>query len=121
MPNEPVPGALALGATAELAQPCLRLARLNKLSPGTQVPTHLRLTFALIVVTALPRFALAQSPASTPPKRPTEMYVPASDLDAVLGMEKRGVLLPRSQFEELLRRPNKTPARLLTSPTASPS
>ena len=32
------------------------------------------------------------------------MYVPTSDLDAVLGMEKRGVLLPRSQFEELLKK-----------------
>ncbi|HXY36594.1 MAG TPA: hypothetical protein VEI07_20330, partial [Planctomycetaceae bacterium] len=38
------------------------------------------------------------------PKRPTEIYVPTSDLDAVLGMGKRGVLLPRAQFEELLNK-----------------
>ncbi|HEV3303249.1 MAG TPA: hypothetical protein VG055_26590, partial [Planctomycetaceae bacterium] len=59
--------------------------------------------FAMAVLT-LTTPAQSQSPDSVAPKRPTEMYVPASDLDAVLGMEKRGVLLPRSQFEELLKK-----------------
>ena len=59
--------------------------------------------FAMAILT-LTTPAQSQSPDSVAPKRPTEMYVPASDLDAVLGMEKRGVLLPRSQFEELLKK-----------------
>ena len=46
---------------------------------------------------------MAQS-APAAPKRPTEVYVPTSDLDAIVGTQKRGVLLPRSQFEELLRK-----------------
>ncbi len=48
--------------------------------------------------------ALAQKSDPTPPKRPSEVYVPSSDLDAILGMEKRSVLLPRAQFEELLKK-----------------
>jgi hypothetical protein len=63
------------------------------------------LALAVIAVTGGGVCATAQS--STSPntsKRPTEVYVPASDLDAIIGMEKRGVLLPRSQFEDLLKK-----------------
>jgi hypothetical protein len=62
-----------------------------------------RLALAGIVLTGCALSAMAQS-APAAPKRPTEVYVPTSDLDAIVGPQKRGVLLPRSQFEELLRK-----------------
>jgi hypothetical protein len=72
-------------------------------SPYAILRSTLRVFFAVALAAfAVP--ALAQSSDSAQPKRPTEVYVPASDLDAILGTEKRGVLLPRSQFEELLKK-----------------
>ena len=76
--------------------PLTRYSRLSRAIPAIALAAAAICTYAVAV--------LAQSSVSTPPKRPTEVYVPASDLDAVLGMEKRGVLLPRSQFEELLKK-----------------
>ena len=62
--------------------------------------------FIALVAIALGAFALPAlaQPPSAAPKRPNEIYVPASDLDAILGTHKRGVLLPRSQFEALLNK-----------------
>jgi hypothetical protein len=60
--------------------------------------------------------AMAQSSDPTPPKRPSEVYVPSSDLDAILGMEKRGVLLPRAQFEELLKKAGQNARETLDVP-----
>jgi hypothetical protein len=64
--------------------------------------------------------ALAQSPDSAA-KRPTETYVPASDLDVILGTQKHGVLLPRVQFEELLKKAEQNARQTPISPTASQS
>ncbi len=60
-------------------------------------------TCLVVALACLPMPAVAQS-SDPAPKRPSEVYVPSSDLDAVFGMEKRGVLLPRAQFEELLKK-----------------
>ncbi|HEV8000639.1 MAG TPA: hypothetical protein VGP63_12220, partial [Planctomycetaceae bacterium] len=73
------------------------------------LPAFSRFALAAVVLGGCALSAIAQSspsasPAPGAPQHPTEVYVPTSDLDAIVGMERRGVLLPRSQFEELLER-----------------
>jgi hypothetical protein len=76
---------------------------MSKASSGSSRPAAQTLLAAVAIFAfAMPSFG--QSPDQAPPKRPPEVYVPASDLDAILGIHKRGVLLPRSQFEELLKK-----------------
>ena len=72
---------------------------------GAPIPLVINIVLAATITAILHApTATAQSPSSQGPRHPTEMYVPAPDLETILGMEKRGVLLPRAQFEELLKK-----------------
>jgi len=52
--------------------------------------------------------SVVQAQATPPSNRPstltdvTQIYVPAEDLESILSRDKRGVLLPRHEFAELL-------------------
>jgi hypothetical protein len=69
------------------------------------IPLVIKILLAVVIAATFDSsLATAQGPSSQGPNHPTEMYVPAPDLETILGMEKRGVLLPRAQFEALLKK-----------------
>jgi hypothetical protein len=80
-----------------------RCGQIDALHPP--IPFVIKILLAAVIAATLdPSLATAQAPSSQGPGHPTEMYIPAPDLETILGMEKRGVLLPRAQFEELLKK-----------------
>ena len=60
----------------------------------------------------------AQVRAQDEPKKSRRVFVPADELDAVLNKDRRGVILPREQFEQLLNKagkPDGAPAGVVIS------